>query len=166
MSQKPDDQVLSKLGPVAQSVINEDILTAMGLGSVSDKEKNEFYSMMVSTVQDRVLARVLDELSSDEQKQLTQLLGHSGTEEAEAFIAEHISDLDAVIMQEALLYKAEMVENAKHIQQVLGIHPVAEESNGDDQHSAPDQNLPAVVENELPVAYTPPTPPATYNSGI
>ena len=111
MSQtSPNDQVLTKLGPVAQAVINDDILSAMGLGNISETEKNEFYSMMVSTVQDRVLARILDELSQDEQHQLTQLLSHTGAAEAEAFIAEHIQNLDDLTMQEALLYKAEMIE--------------------------------------------------------
>ena len=163
MSQtSPNDQVLTKLGPVAQAVINDDILSAMGLGNISETEKNEFYSMMVSTVQDRVLARILDELSQDEQHQLTQLLSHTGAAEAEAFIAEHIQNLDDLTMQEALLYKAEMIENAKHIQDALGIQDTSSVNTSEPPESV-DKNLPAVVENELPVPYTPPALPAEYH---
>lgn len=153
--------LLAQLGPIAQAVLTDDVFTAVGLPTLPDDEKAELYRTMVATVQDRILARILDLLDDAQREQLLALLDRPDGDQVERFVREHVPDLDAITNEEALLYKAEMVQNARHIRSVLGIR---DEPASTAAEQPPANNLPAVVGEELPaVIEQPPTPPAVYH---
>ncbi len=156
ISRSTDAAAAGQLGPVAQAVLNQEILEAMGLGMLPEAEKNSFYQTMIATVNDRVIARVLDELSANERQQLMRFLDRNQPDEAEAFIGEHVPELNTLVVQEALLYKAEMIENARHVHQVLGIQ-------ADDAVAAEPPTLPTVVADALPAVVPAAAPPALYH---
>jgi|GEM_PF-2685634 len=111
-----------QLGPVVQAVISQEILDAMGMNNLTESEKQDLYQTMIATVQDRVLARLLDELPSSKRIELVRLLNHATADEVSAYIAGEIPNLDAIMGEEALRYKGEMIENAAHVSKALGIH--------------------------------------------
>lgn len=150
---------IAKFDDALVALLQQDIFTGLGLDDLPDAERQAMLDTMLATIKDRVLARVLDELSADERAELTRLVDSDQTDAVSEFLAEHVTDLDALMTQEALQYKVEMVANAQQIRRLLG--------DADDQattgpyDTTADANLPVVAADDLPVPYTPPALPAT-----
>lgn len=158
MTNTPTDSPI--LSGFAKAILQDDILVGMGLESLTESEKSALYRTMVATVQTRVLARVLDGLNETEQIALAALLERGDGPTIEAFVVEHTPNLADLIEQEALLYKSEMVQNARHVRSILGLPDlVTEPSDGD----RPPTNLPAIATEHLPTVVQPPAPPAIYH---
>ncbi len=110
----------NKLDEQLVALLQQDVFTALGLDDLDDTERHELLATMLATVKDRVLARVLDALSVSERAELTQLINRGPAEVVSEWLAEHVPNLDALMTEEALIYKAEMVQNARQIRQLLG----------------------------------------------
>jgi hypothetical protein len=141
----------------AKAILRDDILSGMGLESLSESEKSALYRTMVATVQTRVLARVLDGLNEAEQAALAALLERGDGPTIESFVEARQPNLADLIEQEALLYKTEMVQNARHVRSVLGLPDlVAKPSNAK-------PTLPVHANANLPMVVEPPAPPSVYH---
>lgn len=156
MNTPTDSPILSGF---AKAILRDDILVGMGLESLPETEKNALYRTMVATVQTRVLARVLDGLNQAEQASLAALLERGDGPTIEAFIVAHTPNLADLIEQEALLYKSEMVQNARHVRSILGLPDTVVETR--DNEPAP--TLPVVAIEDLPAVIPPAAPPALYH---
>jgi len=155
----------TKLDDSLLQLLQQDIFTSLGLEDLAESERTELLDTMLATIKDRVLARVLDELSAEQKTNLTQLVDAGRAEEVSEFVAEHVPDLEALMNQEAIRYKAEMIQNAAHIRQLV--------DSDDDTTNTPksnskttDDNLPAVIPDDLPVPYVAPGLPATQNTAL
>lgn len=94
--------------------LNTDILELMGAENMTEEEKNQIYQKMMQTIQNRVLARVVDSLSEDQYSELKELL-EKNNEEGFAVLAQEAGfDLPQLFSEEALLYKIEMVNLIKN----------------------------------------------------
>lgn len=155
-----------------KQLLAQDIFVGMGLEDLPEGERAELMETMLATIKDRVLARVLDELSADERTELTRLTDAGRADEVSEFVAEHVENLEALMTQEAIQYKAEMVQNAAHIRALLGEpsnQPVAKSNQPTANSQQPimatasksNDNLPTVIPDDLPVPYVPPGLPAT-----
>lgn len=89
--------------------ITKDIFQLLGLGGVSQQQKDDLLEVMLYTVTNRVMARILDQLSEDEQHQLEGFLDREDTAGMVAFLQQHDIDYAELFSQEALVYKAEVV---------------------------------------------------------
>lgn len=97
-------------------LINKDILDLMGYQNLTEEEKRNHYTRMLETIQNRAIARVGDLLSNEDQKTWESL---QTDEEKKQFLASKNINLDQIMAEETLLYKAEMVAEAKRIQEEL-----------------------------------------------
>lgn len=93
----------------ANDMLTKDILELMGAENMTPEEKANIYNKMMHTVQNRVLARVLDDLSDSEYEELKKILDIGDTDGFEKFATEIQLDLAKIYAEEALLYKIEMV---------------------------------------------------------
>ena len=88
--------------------INVDIFTLLGLQGVSQQKKDDLLEVMLYTVTNRVIARILDVLDEPKQKELELLLDETGGDRLVSFFADNGIDYSELFSQESLVYKAEM----------------------------------------------------------
>lgn len=94
-------------------VINKDILELMGVADLSDKAKKPLYQKMLSTIQNRVIARISDKLNDSEISELRKLLDTGDQKALNDFFAKKGIDLPKLMLEEALIYKTELATLAQ-----------------------------------------------------
>jgi hypothetical protein len=94
--------------------VTKDIFELLGLQSISQQKKDDLLDVMLYTVTNRVMAQILDQLSKEQQEKLEVLLEEDDTEKLVAFLEERGIDYNELFSQEALIYKAEMVNLASN----------------------------------------------------
>ena len=92
-----------------QKIIEEDILKLLGLDNASVEKKDELYKKMLSTIQNRVVVRLLDELDKDSREKFKKLLDKEKEEEIEKMLKNKGININELMAQEALIYKTEIV---------------------------------------------------------
>lgn len=93
--------------------ITQDIWELMNLEDAPQEKKDQILEDMLATIQNRVLARVLDSLQNDEIKIMESRID-SGEENAmENFLKEKSIDIYKITSEEAVMYKAELVNFIK-----------------------------------------------------
>ncbi len=93
--------------------LNTDILELMGAKNMPKEQKDRIYQKMMSTIQNRVMARVLDGLTEEQYQKIKSFLD-SNDENAFIEYADKIGiNLPQIYSEEALLYKIEMVNLIK-----------------------------------------------------
>lgn len=97
-------------------VLDKDILDLMGADNLPAEKKQQLYATMVDTINNRVIARVADQLPEPDLEQWQQLAETGDNAQMEQFLRDRNIDVAQLMLQEALIYKAEMVELAKPIQ--------------------------------------------------
>ncbi len=155
MTQSSTANQTSSLSTVVETLLRADILSAMGLESLDNAEQQSLYRTMIATVQDRVIAHVLDELTPTEREQLGRLMQGTDDQAVEQWLAERVSTIDEIVNEEAFRYKAEMIQNAQHVRAVLGLSDPTEDQAKNGADTANQPNLPATV--------APAAPPAVYH---
>jgi len=103
---------------VADELLNQDIFKVMKLDNLSDEEKENLKQKMIDTIMGRIIARIMDKLNQEEQKQFETLLDSGNNTEVEKFVDSKMSIRD-VIAQETILYKSEMIDNAQKIDEMV-----------------------------------------------
>lgn len=88
--------------------ISVDIFTLLGLQGVSQQKKDDLLEVMLYTVTNRVIARILDQLNESKQKELEVLLDETGADRLVVFLAQNGIDYAELFSQESLVYKAEV----------------------------------------------------------
>lgn len=96
----------------AESLIDESIFELLGLTDAPKDKKDQIMDDMIVTVQNRVLARILDILESKNDELIEaykQLIEKDDSEKSRDFLAKEDIDLDQLIAEEALNYKMQIV---------------------------------------------------------
>jgi len=92
---------------------DKDIFTLLGLENAPEDKKKEILDNMTKTINNRVMARVLDMLDDESLKTFDQLLGTNDDQQINDFLKSKEVDLMEVTAQEALLYKTEILNLGK-----------------------------------------------------
>jgi len=92
-----------------QDIINKDILEILNLKNLPNNKKQEFYQKMTETIQNRVMAKILDGLNENEKEEFTKLLDENDKQKIEEFLKSHGVDTAKLMLEESVIYKTEMV---------------------------------------------------------
>lgn len=103
---------------IADELMNQDIFKVLKLDHLSQEEKDKLQEKMVNTIQGRIMARIMDVLSAEDQKKLNELFDKNDDKEIEEFL-KNKTDMQNIVVQEILLYKAEMIDNSQQIDKMV-----------------------------------------------
>jgi len=92
-----------------EDILNKDILELMGAGDLSDEKKQELYTKMLETIQNRTIARIFDQLSPEDGEKLKQLIDSNNKTEIESFLKSKGVDIAKMMLEEAIIYKSELI---------------------------------------------------------
>jgi fructose-1-phosphate kinase PfkB-like protein len=92
-----------------EDILNKDILELMGVGNLPEEKKRELYTKMLETIQNRTIARIFDQLSPEDGEKLKQLLDSDNKTEIESFLKSKGVEIAKMMLEEAIIYKAELV---------------------------------------------------------
>jgi len=92
-----------------EDILNKDILELMGVGNLPEEKKRKLYTKMLETIQNRTIARIFDQLSPEDGEKLKQLLDSDNKTEIESFLKSKGVDIAKMMLEEAIIYKAELV---------------------------------------------------------
>ena len=93
------------------SLFGTDIFELLGIQAASSERKQSILETMMDTVQNRVLARILDSLT-DVQIEAFQAATAKGDDEARQFLADQSIDLIQLTAEEAIVYKGQILSMA------------------------------------------------------
>lgn len=114
--QKTDDSQPASSGDndvTYEDILNKDILELMGAKDLPEEKRQELYQKMLDTIQNRVIARIADQLPDADMDQFKQIADTGDQQKMSDFLKEKDIDLAKLMLQEALIYKTEMVNLAK-----------------------------------------------------
>lgn len=94
-------------------IINENIIGALGLGSLSPEKKQEVLSRLVELVQKRIMLRVMDGLSKEDGEKMAEL--EKNSMEMLAFIAEKFPNFEEIVKEEVEKVKEEALAAAEQV---------------------------------------------------
>lgn len=101
-------------GLTAEEFLDKDIFDLLNVKNISQEEKEKLLKKMLDNIQMRVIVRIDDMLdTSEKQAEFKKVLTLSEKEISEFFEKENI-DIEALLVQEALIYKTELVSLANH----------------------------------------------------
>lgn len=98
-------------------LISKDILELMGAQNMPDEQKRNLYTKMLETIQNRVINRIINDLPEQDRGQWQQIAEAGDQAKMNEFLTSRTIDLGKLMLQETMLYKAEMVELTKPLQQ-------------------------------------------------
>lgn len=90
-------------------LIDKDIFELLGLKNAPEEKKKEILENMMGTVQNRIMARILDSLNDDEIKEFEQLVSTKDETQIKDFLDKKGIDLTQISAEESLLYKTEII---------------------------------------------------------
>lgn len=93
-----------------KELLDKDLLELIGGANLPPEKKQELYTKMAETVQNRAIARIYDKLSEAEGKQLDQLIDQDEKNKIDEFLKTKGIDITSLLVQEAIIYKSEMLE--------------------------------------------------------
>lgn len=93
-----------------KNVLEKDLLELIGGANLPPEKKQELYTKMAETVQNRAIARIFDQLSDEEGQELDKLIDGGDQNKVDEYLKSKNIDITSVLTQEAVIYKTEMVE--------------------------------------------------------
>lgn len=96
-------------------LLNKDILELMGYQNLTPEEKQEHYTRMLETIQNRVICRVDDLISPEDQEEWMNTVKSKTDQEKMDYLKSKNIHVDKIMAEESLLYKAEIVRAARNI---------------------------------------------------
>lgn len=93
-----------------EDIIQKDLLELMGAKDMPPEQKTDLYKTMVETVENRVFARIDDQLSDEDAKKIAALVEAKDKAGFFVLLEEKGIDVNKIYMEEALIYKMEMVD--------------------------------------------------------
>lgn len=104
-------------------LLSKDILELMGAGDMPQEQKRNLYTKMMETINNRVIDRIAAELTPADREQWKTLAEGGDQAKMVHFFETHNIDPNALMLQEAMLYKAELTELVKPLQQAVNGQP-------------------------------------------
>jgi len=98
-----------------EDILNKDILELLGIQDLDQAKKQEIYQTMMQTIQNRVMARILDQLKPEEAEEWKNLLDSQDKQKAEEFLRSRKIDVAKLMLEEAVIYKTEIIGLAGQI---------------------------------------------------
>lgn len=96
-----------------KAFVEGDIFDLAGLENMPDDQKEQIMTKMMESVRDRVLVRIVDELGEIKKDQFFRLLDDGDDQDIKSFLSDNNIDINALVAQEALIYKKEFLDNLK-----------------------------------------------------
>lgn len=94
-------------------LIRQDLFKLLGLEAISEEEKAALYQKVLQTIQNRVIAQLIDQLSMSEAEQFGKLAEARDQAGLDTFLKDRHIDIVDLMVKEAILYKAELLALAK-----------------------------------------------------
>lgn len=88
---------------------DKDIFVLLGLENAPEDKKKEIMLNMTKTINNRVMARILDSMDDEALKEFDKLLGTNDDKQINDFLTAKGINLMEVTAQEALMYKTEIL---------------------------------------------------------
>jgi len=89
-------------------VLDKDILEILGVQDLPEDKKSDLYLKLAETLQNMVVARLVDKLNKEEFEELAALMEDKKQEEVKVFMTAHNIDLKAMFVEEAFIMKAQV----------------------------------------------------------
>jgi hypothetical protein len=97
-----------------QEVLDADLLELLGAEGATDEQKKDIYEKAQATIENRVIARLMDEFTDEEMEQWEKL--PEGDQDAmRTFLSNKNIDLPQLYAKEALVYKTEIASLAHQL---------------------------------------------------
>lgn len=101
----------------SKDLVEKDLFTLLKLEDLPEEEKEKFRTEVMEIVRDRVLLRIHDGLSEEDRTAFNTLLeGTPDEAKMQSFLKDHAIDLNQLMIEETILYKAQLVQ---------GVGPIA-----------------------------------------
>lgn len=97
----------------SQDLLQVNIIQALGLEALPLEEKQAMLEKMTDLLMKRVMLRVLDELSDEQLAEMPK--EGSNPEELLAFVAEKVPNYDAIMNEEVVKLKGEVLKAAEQV---------------------------------------------------
>lgn len=88
---------------------DKDIFALLGLENAPEEKKKEILDQMTATINNRVLARILDQLSEEEIREFEKLIDEKDDVKVIEFLKSKGVDLMQYAAEEAMIYKTEIL---------------------------------------------------------
>lgn len=92
-----------------QNILDKDLLELMGAADMPQEKKQELYTKMAQTVQNRVIARIDDKLSGQEREEWLKIIDENDKSKMEEFLRSKNLDVAKMLVEEAIIYKTEIM---------------------------------------------------------
>lgn len=96
-----------------EEYLNKDIFELLGAKNIPNENKDKITNKMLETIQQRVIGRVLDQLSDQDYDELKEILKSKDENRFDQFYKKTGISLVEIFSEEALLYKIEIVNLIK-----------------------------------------------------
>lgn len=95
--------------PFGPDIVDRDIFELLGLKDIGDKDRAEMLTVIMDTIYNRVIARILDNFNVEEQKELEKALGKKDLKKVNEMLAgKELSDYMTLLAEETVLYKVQL----------------------------------------------------------
>lgn len=99
-----------------EEILDKDTLELIGGQNLPPEKKQELYLKIAETIHNRAIARIYNNLSESEGRELDELLEADDAARVQDYLREKGLDLPSILTQEALAYKVEIYELFKNVQ--------------------------------------------------
>lgn len=95
--------------PFGPEIIDKDIFELIGLKDIEDKDRAEMMIVIMDTIYNRVIARILDNFNGIEQKDLEKALEKKDLKKVNEMLdGKELPDYMSLIAEETVLYKVQL----------------------------------------------------------
>jgi len=99
-----------------EDYLNKDIFELIDAKDIPQEDQEKILSKMLDTIKQRVIGRMIDQLSEAEYQELQKILDEKDDQKFDDFYQKTGINLTEIYAEESLLYKIEMVEIIKATQ--------------------------------------------------
>lgn len=96
-----------------EDIINKDILELMGVSNIPEEKKRELYTKMIETIENRAINQIANMLSEKDTEEWKKIAETKDKQKEDQFLKSKNIDLVQIMLNQTLLYKAEMVDLIK-----------------------------------------------------
>ena len=95
------------------------LIKELGLDNLSDEQKDQLILKLAETLQNRIFAVLMFEMTDDEKNELNNMVDNSSDEQIADYLKQKFPDLDNITRQEYEKIRAEMLETKEDFTKLL-----------------------------------------------
>ncbi len=96
-----------------QEIIDANIIEMLGLGSLPEEQKVAMLEKMSTLVQKRVMLKIMESIGSEDADKMVAM--EKNPQEMLAFIAEKVPNFEAIVTEEIVKLKQEVMKAAEQV---------------------------------------------------